>query len=131
MKTIIATPELFVHGLINPESNSMKMLQLWKNEDIRLSISSQLLILYIRSLKKSGISDDQLKRWALWFTSGVYCDYSKSLVIEAKNPASICQELLEKTSAEIIVHSDNFQLNEEITGEKWMKASQFLNEFSK
>lgn len=64
---IVLAPEILAKSFHDTQCRNI--LELWRDGAIRLVITRDLLVSYLRLLKALGIRDDILRRWTQWFTA--------------------------------------------------------------
>ena len=69
---IVLGPDILAASFFDPASKNV--LDHWRNGAVRLIITRELLMTYLSTLRGLGLSDAQLRRWAMWFTSGDTAD---------------------------------------------------------
>ncbi|MDX9971595.1 MAG: hypothetical protein RBU21_01255 [FCB group bacterium] len=64
---IVLGPDVLASSFFDPASKTV--LDHWRNGVVRLIVTRELLMTYLSVLRGLGLSDAQLRRWAMWFTS--------------------------------------------------------------
>ena len=69
---VVICPDLLLESILIEEASPV--LRWWRDGKIRLAVSPPLLVLYLRGLRRLGLTDEQIHRWAWWFSSSEHCE---------------------------------------------------------
>ena len=84
---VVLAPDVIARSFFDPECRAV--LDHWRDGAVRIVVTRELLMLYLRLLRKIEIPDTVLRRWLVWFTAS-----DKSVCLEESGSV---QENLSKT----------------------------------
>jgi hypothetical protein len=99
---IVVAPEVLAKSFLLDEYR--ELLVQWRDGTIRLVVTRDLLVCYLRLLKRLGLPEAQLRQWSAWFTApekavflpqaigGTGCgrDILRDAVIRGKASSVVC-----------------------------------------
>ena len=100
---VVVAPDIVGKGLLAPRCRSV--LERWRDGGVRPVVTVALLRVYLRLLRRLGVSDPILLRWLLWFTAE---DKSTFLHGSADGPTALFEILCDaavRGHADVILSS--------------------------
>jgi hypothetical protein len=66
-RIVVFAPDLVLAALFDPTAR--QVLEAWRDGRIKPVIDRELLLAYLKMLRKAGLTSELLRHWAAWFTN--------------------------------------------------------------
>lgn len=102
MKRVILYPDVIGKAFFDPLA--LKVLNQWKSGEIRPVTCRELVVIYLKILRRAGVGETNLRRWLWWFTSAERCEYVSDISLNPQlNLREQCSELANRHHVDLIL----------------------------
>jgi len=123
---IVLGPDVLAKSFLAPSCR--RILELWRDGAVRLVVSRELLAVYLRVLRGLGLGDDDLRRWALWFSAADRADLAPSAVDAAGGWRGLMDDAARQGgTATVVVCELIAPSRDSAPGPRWTSVEGFLS----
>lgn len=127
-KRVVIAPDLLGASLFDPDA--AQVIALWRDGVIRPVLNRQLLLRYLKLLKRLGLSATLIRWWGWWLTGPDRTVLVDSADLTTSSTTDLCDRIAQLGGAACVVfRSTEVRLNGPASTEKvppWFSAQRFL-----
>ena len=97
-RRVVFAPGLILSALFDPRARAQ--LNEWRDGQVIPVANRELLLSYLRVLRRVGVEEEQLRQWTLWFTEKAV--YLPDLITNVEDFGEICRIVAEAGGAEVV-----------------------------
>jgi hypothetical protein len=99
-RKVVLAPDLFLAALF--DARARETLNLWRDGLIFPVVTRELLLLYLKTLRQAGLSQELVRKWSLWLTAGGKTIYLEDFPPQQATGLALCREIASATGAELL-----------------------------
>jgi hypothetical protein len=99
-RRVVFAPALILASLF--EEGARTQLNEWRDGKVVAVVNRELLLSYLKLLRRVGAEEDQIRQWTLWFTSPEKSIYLVDLVTNEENATEVCRLIAEAEGVVVV-----------------------------